>query len=106
LDNLVNNINAQLAKDGFDGQIKQSATAKSNGLDDLISSFFQGYGMYIGISVCACLCCCLLLVVALIAFGNTPAGQAAIEKGTNVASIYATGKMNPVGAMNAMGTMK
>ena len=49
--------------------------------------------MLVGVSACACICCCLLIVIALVGFGSTPAGQAAVSKGTNVASLYAMGKM-------------
>ena len=90
---LVDNLNTQLAKDGFDGQITQSATAKSGGIAELVSAIFQGPAMLVGISVCAALCCCLLIVIALVGISYSPAGQAAVNKGTDLASVYAMGKM-------------
>jgi hypothetical protein len=86
---MVENINQQLAKNDFDGKITQSATAKSSGVAELVAAWFQGQAMLVGISSCACILCCFMIIFLVMGLGSTPAGQDAIGKGADLGSMYA-----------------
>jgi hypothetical protein len=77
-------------------QLSQTSTAKSEGLSDLVNSFFNGVAKVLGVPfgaaqnmVIACVILCCLCCFGLLAFMLSPAGQNATKTAAQAGANYA-----------------
>lgn len=94
INTIIDDANSILTAGQTDVQIAQKSSASASGLGDMwaalmntISSIFEGY-TYIAIAV-VCLLCIAVIGAAVLLL--SPAGQKAINKGSNAGLSYATG---------------
>lgn len=92
--NILQNIQESLLSDDTISSLVSKADQKSKntnkGADDLVKAFTGP----IAISSIAAALICIAFIIGLTLLFNSPAGQNAIRKGANAASIYATGGMS------------
>lgn len=98
--NLLDKVQEVLSSDSvvnkFEADVKQTATAKSEGLAGLVTSLFDGVAKVLGVPAgaaqnmiiaCAILCC--LCCMGLVAFMLSPAGQNATSTVAKAGANYA-----------------